>query len=65
MTDEERAELANAIALLEANYKPPTDDEVMTVKLAPISLPEDGADEEEETPAAPDSGVNFGGLDTK
>lgn len=42
-----------------------TDDEVMTVKLAPISLPEDGADEEEETPAAPDSGVNFGGLDTK
>ena len=65
LTDEERAELANAIALLEANYKPPTDDEVMTVKLAPISLPEDDAEEEEETPAAPDSGVNFGGLDEK
>lgn len=65
LTDEEKAELASAIALLEANYKPPTNDEVMTVQLAPISLPEDTEDEEEEKPAAPDSGVNFGGLDAK
>lgn len=65
LTDEEKAELASAIALLEAGYKPPTDNEIMTVKLAPIALPEDDADEEEEKPAAPDSGVNFGGLDTK
>lgn len=64
LTDEEKAELASAIKELEANYKPPTDNEIMTVKLAPISLPEDDADEEEETPAT-DSGVNFGGLDTK
>lgn len=65
LTDEEKTELASAIAQLEANYKPPTDNEIMTVKLAPISLPEDDADEEEEKPAAHDSGVNFGGLDTK
>lgn len=65
LTDEEKAELASAIALLEANYKPPTNNEIMTVKLAPITLPEDDTDEEEEQPAATDSGVNFGGLDAK
>lgn len=65
LTDDEKAELASAIALLEAGYKLPTDNEIMTVKLAPIALLEDDADEEEEKPAAPDSGVNFGGLDTK
>lgn len=63
MTDDEKAELASAIALLEAGYRPPTDNEVMTVQLAPISLPEDTEDEEE--PPATDNGVNFGGLDTK
>ncbi len=63
LTDDEKAELASAIALLEAGYRPPTDNEVMTVQLAPISLPEDT--EHEEEPPATDNGVNFGGLDTK
>ena len=63
LTDEEKAELASAIALLEADYRPPTDNEVMTVQLAPISLPEETEDEEEQP--AEDSGVNFGGLDVK
>lgn len=64
LTDEEKAELASAIARLEANYKAPADDEIMTVQLAPISLPEDDTDNEEETTVS-DSGVNFGGLDAK
>ena len=63
LTDEEKAELASAIKQLEADYRPPADNEVMTVRLAPVSLPEDEPDEEET--ATPDSGVNFGGLDAK
>lgn len=63
LTDDEKAELASAIALLENGYRPPAQNEVMTVKLAPIELPEDTEDEEEQP--ATDSGVNFGGLDAK
>lgn len=65
LSDDEKAELASAVAQLEKGYKPPEADQIMTVQLTPISLDERDADEEEETPAATDSGVNFGGLDTK
>lgn len=65
LSDDEKAELASAVAQLEKGYKPPEADQIMTVQLTPISLDECDADEEEETLAATDSGVNFGGLDTK
>lgn len=65
LSDDEKAELASAVAQLEKGYKPPEADQIMTVQLTPISLDERDADEEEETLAATDSGVNFGGLDAK
>lgn len=65
LSDDEKAELASAVAQLEKGYKPPEADQIMTVQLTPISLDERDADEEEETLVATDSGVNFGGLDTK
>ncbi len=65
LSDDEKAELASAVAQLEKGYKPPEADQIMTVQLTPISLDERDADEEEETPVATDSGVNFGGLDAK
>lgn len=57
LTDEEKAELASAIVMLESEYKPPEPTETMTIILEPVSVADD--DETEET----DSGVNFGGLD--
>ncbi len=65
LTDEEKAELASAVAQLEKGYKPPEADEIMTVRLTPIALESDPTDEEPTDTDSGNSGVNFGGLDAK
>lgn len=64
LTDEEKTELASAVAQLEKGYKPPEADQIMTVRLTPITLPDD-TEEPNDEPSESGSGVNFGGLDTK
>lgn len=59
LTDDERAELAGAIKLLESEYKPPEADETMTVVLSPVVISDDSAEPESKN----DSELNFGGLD--
>lgn len=65
LTDDERAELANAIAELEKGYKPPEKSEAITVRLTPIALNDDPTNDEPNEESDSDGGVNFGGLDTK
>ena len=56
LTDEQKAELTEAIRLLESGYIPPEKEEYMTVILEPIVTADDK--EDEETP----SGLNFEGV---
>lgn len=69
LSDEEKAEIANAVALLEKGYKQPEAEEIMTVTLTPIELEQDTDNEQpidDETEDEEDDGnggVNFGGLD--
>ena len=58
LTSEEVNELASAIKALENEYKPPAENEVMTVVLQPVALME-------ETEEAVPAGVNFDGLESK
>lgn len=59
LSDDERKELSGAITALSGEKLKPRDDEVMTVLLDPVSLPEEPTDEEN----GDNVGVNFGGLD--
>jgi len=62
LSDDEKSELASAVAQLEKGYKPPEADQIMTVRLVPVSLYNNC--ENAETDGS-NSGVNFGGLDAK
>lgn len=64
LSDAERDELTGAIRLLEGAYERPDDNSVMTVVLEPITISEESEDDSEEAPPT-DTGVNFGGLETK
>ena len=59
LTDEEKAELAEAIKTLSSEYKPPEPDEIVTIKLDPVTITSETPKEISEA----DIGVNFGGLD--
>lgn len=61
LSKEEVAELAAAIKELENGYKPPEKDEVMTVMLEPLVVSDDKRYED----GSSNSGLNFGGLETK
>lgn len=63
LTDDEKTELASAIALLESGYTPPEAKELMTVVLQPLELPEETGEAEDETEGGTPGGVNFGGLE--
>lgn len=65
LSDAEKAELANAVALLEKGYKQPEVEEAMTVLLSPIELDQQESEDENIDEEEIESGVNFGGLDAK
>lgn len=64
LSDDEKAELASAVAQLEKGYKPPEADEIMTVRLTPIELTQEPS-ADAPSDESDDGGVNFGGLDVK
>lgn len=59
LTDEERAELVSAIQRLDGGRLKPKQDEIMTVMLQPVALPEETTEETEEDA----TGANFDGLE--
>lgn len=63
LTEDEKAELATAIKLLESGYTPPEANELMTVVLQPLELPEEASEAEDETEEEQSAGVNFSGLE--
>ncbi len=63
LTEDEKAELASNIKLLESGYTPPEAKELMTVVLQPLELPEETGEAEDETEGGTPGGVNFGGLE--
>ena len=56
LSDEERQALLSAVAALEGYAEPPKQEEVMTVMLEPVTLPEEPEEKA-------DAGVNFGDLE--
>lgn len=60
LTEEERGELQAAIQALDHRYTPPAPEEIVTVKLEPIALEPDHA--EELTTEPEHSLIDFGGL---
>lgn len=62
LSEDEKAELADAIKLLESGYTPPEPDKIMTVVLQPVELPEE-TESAGEAGDEPPAGVNFNGLE--
>lgn len=58
LTDDEKAELAEAIKMLSGAYKLPEPEEIITVKLDPVTIPDETSEIANDT----GSGLNFGGI---